>query len=154
MLKNPVYKELRLGLINEGQLVERIDRDLLRMQQALVEYAELHGENALKAKGKLVIEITAEITDKSGDSFGLKATTKTTLPNAPALVSIAIAAEGEEGPRLFVRASGSDASTPRQQKLCTDKGETINPATGEVLDQAPPATGKPAEITLPQHAGG
>jgi hypothetical protein len=36
---------------------------------------------------------------------------------------------------LFVRNSGSSASTPRQGKLCTDDGRAIDPKTGEVLDR-------------------
>lgn len=45
----------------------------------------------------------------------------------------------EEG-RLWVLASGSSASTPRQQKLCTDDGRPIDLVTGQA------AAGSRAEI--------
>ena len=57
------------------------------------------------------------------------------MPNRPASVTLATAVEDDATgqPALFVRRTGSDSSSPRQGKLVTNRGEVINPDTGEVV---------------------
>lgn len=134
MLKNPTFKPLAINLLNEGELVKRIDAELSKLQGYLMDYALTHKDAAVGTKAKLAVEIVVSVGDKEAKSFACKANCKLVLPSAPAMVSLAVGAENDKGEKLiFVRASGSDESPPQQRKLCTQSGERIDLDTGEVV---------------------
>jgi len=131
---SPHFRPLAINLVNEGELVKRIDSELLKIQEYLTDYAQQHKDAAVGAKAKLTVELVVAIGDKEGKSVHAKANCKLTLPSAPALVSLAMGIRNRKGQgRFFVRTSGSDESTPRQRKLCTQSGERIDLETGEVI---------------------
>lgn len=128
------YAPLELGLIDEGRFVQQANTDLLDMQRRLLDFVKQHGPDAEKAKAKLTIEVTLVCESPEYEMFSIKAQTKMSLPARPANVTAAIADEDDDGKAsLFVRRSGSDDVTPRQTKLCTKAGETIDTETGEVM---------------------
>ena len=136
------YQPLALGLVDEGRLIVRANADLLDVQHRLMKYVAKHGKLAAKAVAKLQIEVSLRVENPNEAVISVKAGTKVTLPNRPASVTLAIGDEDDAGNgRLFVRKSGSDATTPRQGKFCTDDGERIDPDTGEVLSEAEGAAG-------------
>ena len=138
------YKKvpLTLGRIDEGRFAVQTDEDLHDLQTALLAYAANYGPESRKAKAKLTIEITIAVEDPAEGLCSIKATAKKTTPQRPATVSMATTDEDDDGqPGLFVRPAGSDTSPPRQTKLATDDGRTIDTETGEVLDG--PADARP-----------
>jgi|GEM_PF-2527620 len=134
----PRYEELKLPLIDEGRFMDQADQDLAELQRSLLGFARRHGQYASGAKAKLTIEITLACEDPDQSLFSIKAQTKLAHPTRPASTSMALAAESEDGDGecLFVKPSGSNAQTPRQQQLTTDDGRPIDPATGEIKTPA------------------
>ena len=119
----PVYHPLTLDKIEEGQFLQKANEDLQELQRTMLAYLGEHGEQALKAKGKLTLEISIVIENAKECMFSIKTTPKMSLPARPPGTSMAIATitqDGEES--LFVRETGSDKTTPRQGKFCTDEG--------------------------------
>lgn len=138
---------LELGLIDEGRFIIDANEDLSQLQQDLMAYRRLHGDDSKGAKAKLTVEVTICIDDPKNELFSIKAVSKRTLPARPAATSLAIVdideASGQEC--LTVKPSGSDATSPRQGKLATDDGWGIDQDTGkadpEKTLQLPPRTG-------------
>jgi hypothetical protein len=127
-----VFTPLDLSLVEEGRFIEQANADLMECQRRLLAFRKEYGDKAEKAKAKLQIEVTLVCENPEEELFTIKALTKTSMPSRPASVSVAMAAEGEDGePCLFVRNSGSDAETPRQSKLATDDGRPIDIETGK-----------------------
>ena len=126
------FKALSFDLIDEGTFQPKMEADLRKLQQDMVAYARKHGEKAKKAKGELIIKVKVSIVDPLDGAYTIVADTKSNLPSTPPSVTMALAEEDENGTGLFVRASGSSGSTPKQGKLCTDDGRPIDPVTGEV----------------------
>ena len=126
------YTPLTLELINEGRFLADTHADLADLQERLLAFHDHYGDAAKGAKAKLTIEITLACESPGDNLFSVKAAAKKAAPNRPASTTIAVSDETEDGqPRLFVRRSGSDASTPRQGKLATDDGRTIDVDTGK-----------------------
>lgn len=121
---------LTLGLIDEGRFIQAANEDLLAMQEKLLDYVTLHKDDAKGAKAKLIIEVTLAVESPKDEMFSIKALTKTSLPNRPANVTLAVADEDTDGvPCLAVRRAGSTEAPPQQGKLCTGDGRVIDPAT-------------------------
>lgn len=121
------FVPLQLDLIDEGVFAQDIDQALADLQDKIARFRKQHGLKSAKAKGKLQIDLEVAIEgDGEEDTFSIKASMKTTLPKAPASVSLAMGGETEDGRMgLFVRKSGSDSSHPEQMKLSTQDGRTI-----------------------------
>lgn len=126
---------LEIGLIDEGRFEKEINEDMRKLQSILVKYVKQHGESSEKAKAKLTVEIQLTVMSPSDMHFNIKATTKMSVPNRPASMTMAMADEGdaETEPALFVRKSGSSKATPAQGALTTQDGRKIDQETGEVL---------------------
>lgn len=132
------YVRLTLGMIDEGLFIGQADVDLSVLQQRLLEHVAEYGEQAEKAKAKLTIELTLSVESVKDSLFAVVAKSKMAVPARPASTSLAISDVTEDGEAsLFVRRSGSSADTPRQGKLCTADGRTIDQETGRPLAQTP-----------------
>jgi len=130
------FVPLNSRLIDEGEFLGDVDQELRELQVAISKFRRLYGEKAKDAKAKLTIEIEVKIEDCDEDAYSIKTTMKATHPKRPASVSIAMGGETEDGElALFVRTAGSDKTTPRQGKMFTQSGRTIDPITGEVVDE-------------------
>jgi hypothetical protein len=131
----PIFKPLCLEGIEEGRFLELADEDMKTLQQKLVAFVQEYQEQAEKSTATLTITLQLKCLDVKTLTFGVKAGTKMSLPQRPASLTMATAAEDEDDgqPRLFARKTGSDSRHPAQGKLVTNKGEPIDPDTGEVL---------------------
>jgi len=130
-MQQPRFVPLDLDLIDEGQFVAAAAEEFAQLQNSLVAYKNIHRERSEGVKAVFTIEVTLSVDSVEDDLFGISAITKSKLPVRPASTSVALAGQtdGGEG-ALFVRQTGSDRATPAQTKLCTDRGETIDPETG------------------------
>ena len=132
------YKPLAPELIDEGRFPGQVRQSLAEVQAALLKHYETYGDRTNSGKAKLKIEI-ALVWERKKDMevplHSIKVEFKKDLPQPPASVGLALASEDHEGrPCLMVQASGSRSEDPRQGRLCTDDGRTIDQETGEVVE--------------------
>lgn len=128
------FAPLTLELIDEGEFLKQANQELVRIQGELRRYRAQHGDRAVKAKAKLVMEVNLQC-ELSDDTYSVKSLSKTTLPSLPPTVTMAMGGETQdEKDCLFVRKSGSTPDTPKQGVLTTKDGRTVNPETGEVIE--------------------
>ena len=129
------YKPLDLPGIEEGRFLELANADLRTLQEKLVGFVDEYKDEADKATATMTISIQLKCVDVKTLAFAVKAATKLSLPQRPSSLTLAISGPDDETgqPTLFVRKTGSDSRSPRQGKLLTNKGESIDPDTGEVL---------------------
>lgn len=126
------FVPLSFALIDEGELAGDVDEALAETARSLFEHRRRYGvEATTKAKATVTVTITIEAGREDGD-YSLKGAIQKKVPGRPARTSIAIQDRDEGKETLFVRASGSDESSPHQAKLATDRGEAIDQETGEV----------------------
>lgn len=128
---------LTIGLIDEGRFLEAVNEELADIQRQLVEFVRLHGKDASTGtRAALAIKVTLQFDGVDQTDYSVKADLKKTVPTRPASVSKAIGGDGvgDGRPCLWVKASGSDALTPRQGKLATDDGRVIDQETGRAKD--------------------
>ena len=118
-------------LIDEGEFLEDFADELTEAQRTLANFRKTHGDKSLKAKVKLTIDVELAIQSVEDDAYTIKTAIKVTNPKRPASVSLAIGGQTDDNKMaLFVRASGSDVDNPRQGKLATRDGRTIDSQTG------------------------
>jgi hypothetical protein len=128
------FTPVSMDLIDEGRFAQQVQDDFRNLQAEMVRYADEHGELAYKSKGKLVIEINVQCDSPKDKAFTIKALTKTTVPNSPASVSVAMGEQDDDDkPALFVRAAGSSKAPPKQGILTTQDGKRVDTDTGEVI---------------------
>ena len=109
---------LDLEGINEGLFLSRINESLRDLQEGLEHFRKTHEASAEGAKATLDIKVELVVLDPSDGGYGIKATYKTGLPRHPAMTSLAMAGESQDGrPALIVRNTGSDRDDPRQKKM-------------------------------------
>lgn len=128
-------KVVSLGNIDEGRFMKQANEAFVKLQEEMVLFANEHGDKADKAMGGMVISLKVGCVNAKDGAFGLITQIKTVLPSPPAKATFAMASNRESAhPRLFCRPSGTGKDTPAQALLSTEDGRTVNPATGEVLD--------------------
>lgn len=130
------YVPLTPALIDEGLFIEDMNQELASLQSGLVQFLKQYGEKAEKAVAKLTIEIALKVENVNDEgAYSIKTTMKATLPKRPASVSIAMGGvDDHDRMALFVRKTGSDSDTPKQAKLATRDGRTIDTKSGDVLE--------------------
>ena len=122
-------------LVDEGLFLQDLNMELAELQNAIVQFCEAHGDRAEKAVAVLEIKIALKVENPDDKAFSVKTTMKSKMPTRPASVSMAMGGSNDDGKMaLFVRASGSDESYPKQMKLATHDGRVIDPETGKALD--------------------
>jgi hypothetical protein len=127
------FKPLTIDLIDEGEFLNELNADLHKLQGKLVEFMQKHKANAKNALGVLTIKVKMKCIDPDNGMFSVKAATQIQQPNRPPSETLAMAEENDAGePALFVRNTGSSKAPPQQGKLTTNRGEVIDPDTGEV----------------------
>jgi hypothetical protein len=132
------FKPLSLEGIDEGRFLAQVEGDLRKAQASLVEFVKKHGPESKGAKAKLTVEITLGCVNPTDMLFGIKASTKTAVPNRPPSVSLALSDEDDDGtPALFARSSGTSRAIPQQGVLTTEDGRVVDQKTGEVKGAAP-----------------
>jgi len=134
--KPATWKPLDLEGIEEGRFIELANGDLRTLQEKLVAFVAEYKDRAEKATATMTITIALKCQDVESLAFGIKASTKLSLPQRPAALTLAVGVTSEEDGRdaLYIRRSGSDRSSPRQGKFYTDDGRPINPDTGEPVE--------------------
>jgi len=117
---------LALGLIEQGDFVERCERTLAHIQQAALEYVKKHGDSAKNSKTKMTVEITLQCQEPKTLHFTVQTQIKKTLPSPPPKVSHAMGGDTQdEQLALWVQQTGS-SENPAEQTVMTDgKGEAI-----------------------------
>ena len=126
------FVPLTLSLIEEGELIADFNESFRDLQTALIDYAAKHGEEAAKAKATITLKVSIAVASVHDDQFAVSALLNVTMPRRPAKSSLALSATDDDGvPTLFARASGTTKDEPRQHRLCTDDGRTIDQETGK-----------------------
>lgn len=130
------FVPVELDLIDEGLFLKSINEELKAVMQQMIAFKKQHGsERSQGAKGILTIKVTVQFEGRDEDDFSIKGVITKQTPARPASLSVALQGEEQDGqPTLFVRQSGSSQDNPKQAKLCTKDGRTIDPDTGEVLE--------------------
>lgn len=129
-------KVVSLDNIDEGRFMEMANEAFVKLQEEMVQFANLHGDKADKAIGGIVIQVKVGCVNAKDGAFGLITQIKTVLPTPPAKATFAMASNRDsKHPRLFCRPSGTGKDTPAQALLTTEDGRVIDPATGEVLEK-------------------
>ena len=109
---------LRLELIEEGNLIDKVNTAIADVQRRLLLHVGEYGDKAKKAKAKVTLVLTLVAEDVDNGSYSIATEVKKVVPDAPVKVTIATSGEREGGsPCLFVRASGSTHDSPRQALL-------------------------------------
>lgn len=125
---------IALALLEEGRVLEDLDNTLQTVAGDLARYAETWGADAEKATASVSLKITLKKEDIDR-AFSIKTELASKCPERPALTSMAIAEQDDDGLlTLWVPRSGSHGDDARQRKLCTDDGRVIDQETGEVAD--------------------
>lgn len=121
-------KPLSLDLVNEGLFLVEANQDLSTLQRELTEYVRKHGKDLAKgAKAELTLKIALRFDGKDATDYTVLAISKKAGPARPPFASKALGGgKMDEDGMLWVQASGSSASTPKQGKLCTDDGRPID----------------------------
>lgn len=135
------FKPLSFGLIEEGRLAESLDAEIARAARSLLDHVRRYGEEATtKSKAEVSLKITLSPQSAGDGAYSVRGQITSKLPGRPIHETLAIhETEQETGEEtLFVRASGSDADTPRQMKLATQDGRAIDPTSGEALPPREP----------------
>ena len=125
------FLPLRLGLVEEGELLEEFDETFKKVQRNLIEHVK-----RFRAGGKASVSLTVSlgVTDVEQELFSVETKVSSKLPSRPARMTLATIATDDDGQEtLFCRVSGTTAEEPRQGRLCTDDGRAVDHDTGEVL---------------------
>lgn len=109
-----------------------MDDELATLQDIAVKFRRQFGQNADACKAKLTIEIALVANDTTDPSFRIITAIKQTHPKRPPSISMAMGSADDNS--LYVLASGSSKTGPKQLKLTTEDGRIIDQETGEVLD--------------------
>ena len=118
------FVPLNASLIDEGEFVQNLDKELAALQKTLAAYVKEHGDKADKAVAKLSVEISLKVQNVEGEAYSITTAMKTTIPKRPATVSLAIGGIDDDGSAtLFVRQDGSDETRPEQGKLFKTHGK-------------------------------
>ena len=128
------FEPLRFKLIEEGRLARALDDEINKAAKAILEHAKLWPKDT-KAKSQVVLTVTFSPESVDDGSYAVESTITGKRPARPKHASLAIHDTDQETSEdtLFVRASGSDAVTPRQLKLATDDGRAIDQDTGKAI---------------------
>lgn len=129
------FVPLSFALVDEGELARDVDEALADTSRELFAHRRRYGvEATAKAKAEVTIKVTIQAGVEDAD-YSIKGSISKKVPGRPARTSIALQDRDDQHQEtLFVRATGSDESSPRQGKLVTDRGEVIDQVTGEVRD--------------------
>lgn len=135
------FKPLAFDLIEEGRLKLALDAEISRASKALLSHIKTYGAEATsKSRAEVSLKIVFSPQSISDGTFSVRGKIDSKLPGRPIQETMAIHEQEQTGEEtLFVRAAGSDASTPRQMKLATEDGRAIDQTTGEIL---PPKKGE------------
>ena len=111
------FTEVKLDLIEEGQLLKDFDAELANIAQQIILHVQKHGNAAKGAKAKLSLELTLEVTSVEDETFGIASGIKKKLPERPRKSSLALASEKDGRQVLECRASGTSYDSPRQAHI-------------------------------------
>lgn len=129
------FKPLTISGIEEGQLARDINAEFRDLQTRLCAYVHKWGDRAEGAKAELTIKVQIKAEDIEDGVFAVKSSMSSKCPNRPTKVTTAISDENEDGQVvLFGRNSGTTTEDPRQGRICTDDGRTVDPETGEAIE--------------------
>ena len=129
------FVKLTLEGIDEGELLNDLDAEFSQLQSRFIAFCRQYREKADKATAELGIKLTLKCEDFENNLCSVKAAFTVKPPCRPATASSAIMDSDEDGDDvLFVQSSGSSRGNPRQRKLATQDGRTIDQETGEPIE--------------------
>ena len=133
---NNNLKQVCIESIDEGRFMRDVNEALENLQEQVIAFSDKHGVKAKNAKAKLTVEVIIGCVSPEDGAFAFGTQIKQSLPAPPARVTLAMAGNGDsKKPRLFARASGTGKDFPLQRVLCTENGQTVDPITGEILEE-------------------
>ena len=134
------YELSTIELLEEGRFLEDLRKAYRKIQTELRYHESQYGHATNKGSAKLTVTLGFSWAKPSGvkDSvFYAEGKLAIALPGTPAIVNLCLPLEDDNDvPGLFMQASGGRKETPRQSRLCTHDGRTVDPETGEVLEKS------------------
>jgi len=123
---------LTLEMISEGELLADVNDELTAVEGQMVRFVERFGDNADKAKGKVMMLIVMEYDAESPSEISVTGKISSVVPKRPGRTCRG----GIDRVRKSVVClpSGATGDDPGQARLCTSDGRAINPRTGEVAE--------------------
>lgn len=130
------FSPMSFGLIEEGRLAKSLDEAIAESGRDLIAHVGKYGPDMTKgAKAEVILKVTFTADLPAEGEYSVKGKIDTKRPGRPCHTTRAIDEVNDDGEvTLFVRASGSDETTPRQGVLATKDGRGVDVTTGAVID--------------------
>lgn len=124
-----------LKQIDEGLFLDECDQTLTDISEALAKFIRKHGDQATGASAEMTIKVKLKCTDADQGIYAITSGVSHKVPSQPARVTTALGDFDALGrSTILIRKSGSDDGDPRQRKLSTRDGRTVDPETGDAED--------------------
>lgn len=131
-----IFETVSLDNIEEGDFFREANLALLDVQRQLVRHREKYGELSKKSTAELTLKIKLRIEEPDQDLYSIVTDISKKTPGRPKVVTVAMEEFDDEGkPALHVRSAGSDRKHPRQSKMFTNDGRSIDPSTGKAIEE-------------------
>lgn len=109
---------LTVGLLNKGGFGAEMDREFKDLQKQHVGYLQRYGDKAKGSKAKMVVTIELECQEPDTEFFSITTQIKKAIPSTPPKHSTGTGdVDQTDELCLFVRSTGSDYDTPKQQTI-------------------------------------
>lgn len=130
----PTSREpVQLSNIDEGLFLPKVDAQLRKLQEAIIQHGSDYGSLAKGDKATLTIKVSLKLEAPEHGIYKIVARHESSLPSCPATESLGVQECDQETGELFigVARSGSRPDHPDQGTLCTSTGEGIDHDTGK-----------------------
>ena len=130
-MANGDFKQLTVERVEEGELLNDLNVEFLRVQETLMNHVARYKDGAVGAKAKITLEIELKVTiPDAGVSVAVTSKIKTTSPARPAKSTTAIGDTSKKGmPTLICRTWGTSYDSPNQGVIDFDTGEVLDTET-------------------------
>lgn len=134
-----VFDPLTLENIHGGEFMGAAESALQKLQAELLAFASTYRHEADGAKARLTMEVTLAVEEAESSAFSLKAVIKTTTPQTPAMISLAMPYSSSDGSGVAIHVKRPAARATDQARLFQHEtppgravAEHVDQETGEV----------------------
>jgi len=126
------FAPVELGTIKQGEFVDECEKAFRGVQKGLIAHVEQFKKSATAV---LSTKISIKY-DSEKESFAIVTDIEEKLPKKPSKVTTAFISEDPANGELclFSQAAGTNGGNPRQALLCNEKGTTLDPETGKIVN--------------------
>ena len=117
------FVPVELTNIERGNFLKQCEKAFGKIQRDFVVHVDTHDVTAAA-----LLNVTIKISyDKLKQAYAIVSDIVPKLPKKPSSITTAFVAEDQQGQRtLFTQAAGTTKGEPRQSRMQTPKGETID----------------------------